>query len=127
MSAIRIAVTAEHCEKAGAWPTPPAPYDPEWANPVELAIEEASGVNVDIDGDEDGWHATIGPMEGSTLVVDLPEIVNERLNPYYAQPGLLLEPFDFEVELDAWLVALLAKAATTLEQAEAVIASEATA
>jgi hypothetical protein len=122
---IRIPVTADHCAEAGAWPRAGDPRLGRWWSPIELAIGAVAGVDVDVDGDVDGWHATIGFMEGSTLVVDLPEIARERLGPYYAQHGALMEPFEFDLELDTWLIAFLAKAATTDEQADAVIRSEA--
>jgi hypothetical protein len=122
---IRIPVTAEQCAQAGAWPRAGDDRLGRWKSPVELAIGAVTGVDVDVDGDVDGWHATIGTMESSTLVVDLPAVARERLEPYYAHRGLVMEPFEFDLELDTWLVAFLAKAATTDEQADAVIRSEA--
>jgi hypothetical protein len=116
MTAIRVSVTAEHIAKAGLVPSAPQ-GDPEWrfpqdwSNPVDLAIAEVAGVEVEMDGggrDEEfsAWIATIGLREGCTLVVDLPGIVSERLDPYYAQ-DIPLEPFDFDIAVDDWLLRLL--------------------
>ncbi len=133
MSAIRVEVTAEHVGQAGPWPKPPkgttledgaAWYPTGWRSPVELAIAARAGVDADVDGDDDGWHATIGTMESSTLFVDLPDAVAERLNAYYAQDGSSMEPFEFDIELDDWIVALVARAASIEDQAAAVIATE---
>lgn len=100
MTAIRIQVTAAHIALAG--PRSEAEMT-GWRSPVELAIAAAAGVDVDVDGDDHGWHATIGTREGATLVVDLPEAVSERLDASWAH-GIDMEPFEFALELDDWLV-----------------------
>lgn len=107
MTSIHVEVTAEDVVQAGPWPRPPTPPPRGWKSPVELALGRLTGVDVDVDGDEESWHATIGTMEGSTLVVDLPELAKERLDFYYAHEGLAMEPFAFDIEVDAWLVALI--------------------
>lgn len=115
MNAIRVEVTAEDVAAAGAWPRHDSAFPQGWKSPVERALGRLTGVDVDVDGDEESWHATIGTMEGSTLVVDLPGVAKERLDVYYAHHGALMEPFGFDVELDDWIVALFARA-TTLEE-----------
>jgi hypothetical protein len=106
MTAIHVEVTAEDVVAAEAWPKPPE-IRTGWKSPVELALGRLTGVDVDVDGDEESWHATIGTMEGSTLVVDLPEVAKERLDFYYAHAGALLDPFAFDIELDTWLTDLI--------------------
>lgn len=114
MTAIHVEVTADDVATAGAWPKLPARLPPGRKNPVELALARMTGVDVDVDGDEQSWHATIGTMEGSTLVVDLPEVARERLDFYYAHAheGVLMGPLAFDIALDDWLVALFARSTT---------------
>lgn len=105
MTAIRIQVTAEDVA-VGPWPrVVDGPWPQGWNSPVELAIARAAGVDVDVDGDDDEWHATIGTRgPGSTLVLSLPAEVNDRLTAYFLGKPPLLEPFEFRLELDDWLV-----------------------
>lgn len=118
MTAIHVDVTTDDVATAGAWPRHDTAVQ-GWKNPVELALGRMTGVDVDVDGDEESWHATIGTMEGSTLVVDLPEVARERLDFYYAHQGAVLEPFAFDIALDDWLVALFARASTLDEEVAA--------
>jgi hypothetical protein len=111
MTAIHVEVMAEDCAEAGPWPRHKSAIV-GWKSAVELALQRFTGVDVDVDGDEESWHATIGTMEGTTLVVDLPEVAKERLDFYYAHQGTVLDPFAFDVELDDWIVALFARATT---------------
>ena len=114
MTAIRIHVTAEDCAAAAAWPRPGQDaerFAEGWNNPVALAIARTAGLdslNVDVDGDDEGWHVAVGVKgPGTTLVVDLPDEANERLDAYYAGDPPLMEPFVFEIEVADWLVAFL--------------------
>lgn len=108
MTAIRIAVTAEHIATAGPWPRTTSTTFPQgWQNPVELAIAERAGVDVDVDGDKDEWHATIGYTAATTLVVDLPG-AKDQLDAYWE--GAEMEPFEFTIELDDWLVGMVHEA-----------------
>ncbi len=106
MSAIHVTVTAERI--AAAEPLHPSM---KWADPLERALEELIGQEVDIDGGEqDGWcMATIG-RGAVVLVVDLPAVASDWLDRRWADyppsPG---EPFEFDLDLD-WLPGLVAKA-----------------
>lgn len=114
MAAIHVEVTAEDVAAAGSWPRGEGAVQ-GWKSPVELALGRLAGVDVDVDGDEESWHATIGTMQGSTLVFDLPGVARERLDFYYAHDGVLMDPLSFNVELDDWLVSLIAGASTAHE------------
>ena len=108
MTAVRVSVTAEHIAKAGPWPRPPDPYQKDWKNPVELAIAERAGVEVTTDGGgaNNGWIATIGARD-SVLVVEIPG-ASDQLTAYWE--GAAMEPFEFSIELDAWLVGMVHEA-----------------
>lgn len=99
MTSLHVVVTAEHIAAAD-----------ELNGPVERALAERSGVGVEIDaGDGDGTMiATIGLTSGCTLVVELPDAASERIRSHDDGGGM--EPFEFDVELDAWLVALVPSA-----------------
>lgn len=79
-----------------------------WDDPVAKALEELTGVAVDIDGDDNGYIATIGTTSGSTLVVDLPPAAAAWLNARWSSadeaPG---EPFTFEIEIPEWIARLV--------------------
>jgi hypothetical protein len=108
VTAVRVAVTAEHIAEAGAWPMPPAPFPRGWLNPVEIAIAARAGVAVDVSGDgAANWIATIGTGR-SVLVVDLPEDANTALNRLWN--GEPMSPFEFSIELDHWLVGMVHEA-----------------
>ena len=118
MASIRVEVRAAHIAEAG-------PDHGGWAFPVEAAIAELVGVRVaaiDIDGDQSGYSATIGTHGATTLVVELPEVADDWLDARWESDERIRAsvPFAFDLYLDDWLVALVAKAATTLEQAAAV-------
>jgi hypothetical protein len=117
MTAIRVEVTAEHIVDSGLLPI-------EWATPVEQAIAALTDQDAAIDGGgPDGpCVATIGQGEWS-LVVDLPGEANRWLDARWSEekPG---EPFAFDIEVPDWIVALVARAATVDEQAQAVIREE---
>ena len=101
MSGIHVAVTAEHIAASGL------PTDPGgWAGPVEAALADLTGQVVDIDGgDGQGCVATIG-QSAWTIVVDLPDEANRFLDSRWdgEGPG---QPFEFEIEVPAWLVDLV--------------------
>lgn len=119
MTAIHVSVTAEHIA-AGRNSDPALAHNRLWGVPVEEALSELTGEQVSIDGgDGTGNIATIG--QGTwTLVVDLPEPANEFLDARW-NDDVDGEPFEFDIAIDDWLVALLAKAATTEEQGQAVL------
>lgn len=130
MASLHVSVTAEHIEAAGPVLSPEGTERALTAShrdPVERAIGEITGQDVSCDGDtlEDGLPqheiATIG-QGATTLVVNLPPEEHDWIVRYFA--GEPVEPFEFDLEIEPWLVALIAKCATTLEQAEAVIAAE---
>lgn len=111
MTGVRISVTAEHIAKAGDWPKSTVPGPDGWKNPVELAIAERAGegIAVDVDDDDDHWIVAIGTRQSSTLVVDLPPEAKERLDFSWAH-GVPMEPFEFSIELDDWLVGMVHEA-----------------
>jgi hypothetical protein len=102
VTSFRVAVTAEHIA-AGVRPKK---YRPGWRDPVELALAEFTGQDVDTDGTP--AIATIG--QGAwTLVIDLPPFVGGWLDLVYA--GKPVEPFEFEIEIPEWIHALVEAAA----------------
>lgn len=109
MTAIRVEVTAEHIAAAGPVPDPMvvgADFLPEGhRDPVELAIAEVTGQSVGCDSDvPDGEMATIG--DGRTVLVqNLPAEVSPWIERYYK--GQTVEPFEFDMEIEDWLVDLI--------------------
>lgn len=117
MAAIRVEVTAEQIEAAGG-------DRHAWAQPVEAALEALTNQQVDIDAgghDDQPWSiATIG--QGAwTIVVDLPPDAHAWLDRRWGQtdptreepvPDIAArgEPFAFDLEVPAWIVALVARA-----------------
>jgi hypothetical protein len=114
VTTIAIRVTTADADAAGPWPKPPLDMPKGWHNPVELAIARAADVdvdvNVDVDGNEYGWTASIGRSDTTTLVVDLDDDTCARLNAYWDGEPEMMEPFDFELEVDDWLAAFLGQA-----------------
>jgi hypothetical protein len=113
MSAITVTVTAEHITAAGPPPDPTivgGAFLPQGhRDPVERAIAELAGVDVSCDEDEPGREmATIG-QHGNTLVLSLPPAQAVWIDRYYR--GEAVEPFAFCIEIEAWLVTLLGRAA----------------
>jgi hypothetical protein len=98
MNVIRIRVTAEDIGEA-------RPGAEGWADPIERALRNLTGQEVDIDGGYgDGTCvATIGTTGAWALVVDLPAEANEWLNDRWdgRGPG---EPFEFDLEVPSWIV-----------------------
>lgn len=117
MSAIRVTVTAEQITAAGH------PHR-GWHEPLSTALAELTGQDVDIDGgggpDEPNV-ATIGQEEW-TLVIDLPPAANEWLDARWN--GEDRGPISFDIEVPDWIVALVARAATTAEQGDAVLRAD---
>ncbi len=108
MTAIHVEVTAAHIAEAGDERV-------EWATPVVLAIAELADVSVEVDGNGDlGCIATIGSQESSTLVVELPAELNVWLdNRWLPDDRVPSEPIAFDLVIDDWLVALVARAAAS--------------
>ncbi len=97
---VTVNVTAEQIAAAGD-------DRMEWAAPVEAAIAAIAGVEVSIDGDgEHGCVATIGTTDSATLVLDLPEEASDFLD-YRWEGGGRGDPFTFDLDLPAWLVAFV--------------------
>lgn len=120
MASIRVDVTAEDVAEARAKQT----------DPIEVALARVLGVDAMVDRDvPDGYMATLGARApGTTIVVNLPAAVTGYLERWWDGPGdgtTEPSPFAFDLELDTWLVALVARAASTDEQAQAVIVTEA--
>lgn len=111
MSAIRIAVTAEHIAACALVPDVGDGFKtshPDQLDPVELAIAEATGQAVICDQDVETEMATIGSGH-NVLVVDLPPEQAEWIDRYYK--GEPVEPFDFDIEIEDWLARLIYAAA----------------
>lgn len=112
MTAIRIAVTAEHIAAAGPIPPDDGQLPADYQDPVARAIGEVTGQDVECDGDtlEAGkpQHeiATIG-AGSTTLVVDLPPEEHDWIVRYFN--GEQVEPFEFSIEIEDWLVDLLGR------------------
>lgn len=104
MTAIRIHVTAEHIAAAGAPPADDEVRPPDWKDPVERAIAEATGQDVGCDQDDKIEIATIGSGP-TTVVVSLPIEQARWIDSYYRREPV--EPFDFDIEIEDWLTALL--------------------
>jgi hypothetical protein len=129
VTVIRVEVTAEHIAAAGD-------DRMAWAQPVEAALAELTGQDVDIDcgGHDDGpWSiATIGQREW-TLVVDLHPVAHAWLDARWQQPvnspDVLEErgePFAFDLEVPAWLTKLVRPAyLVTLTEASRALGVEA--
>lgn len=113
MTAIRVAVTAEHIA-GGAKPTDPddpnfhETYNRLWAVPVERALGELTGQEVDVSGDGYGTCvATIGTRGSAwTVVIDLPDAAIAWLNARW-ETGAAGEPFTFEIEVPEWVRAFV--------------------
>lgn len=116
MTAVRVEVTAEIIAAAArvadvgeGWTS----SAPEHKDPVELAIQEATGQPVTCDSDdgpERGMFdemATIGSGQ-TVIVVNLGADVARFIDRYYR--GESVEPFSFDIALEDWLVGLVAKA-----------------
>jgi hypothetical protein len=102
---------------------PDAPPHKTWDDPLAAALARLTGQDVAIDSAGDyEYMATIG-SGGWTLVVDLPRAASEWLDERWN--GKAMGPIAFDLQIPDWVVVLVAKAATTDEQARAVIASEA--
>ena len=110
-ASFRVEVTAEHIAAAALEPDIGEGFQsghPDSKDPVELAIAAATGQ--DTSCDEDGpleAVATIGPGR-TTLVVSLPSEVGPWIDTWYR--GEAVEPFAFDIEIDSWLLALVARA-----------------
>lgn len=108
MRTIHVAVTAEHIAAAGPVPNDDGPLPPGHRDPVERAIAELTGQDVQCDEDEPGLEmATIG-QGSTTLVVNLPPEESEWQARYFA--GEAVEPFEFDIEIEDWLFQLLERA-----------------
>jgi hypothetical protein len=119
VSAIRVEVTAEQIAEF------PERHK-HWDGPVNVALRMLTGgqgVDVDYQGEDDGYTATIG-QDAWTVVVDLPEACNAFLDQRWNNEGEG-EPFAFDLEVPEWLIALVARAASIDDQAQAVIATDA--
>lgn len=98
MTAIHVEVTAEDI---AAFPA----YHKEWDGPVRRALEELTAEQVDIDGDDDVYVATIG--QGAwTLVLDLPVAACRFLDRRWENEGPGV-PFAFDIDVPAWVVDLV--------------------
>ena len=107
MSAIRVAVTAEHIAAAGVI-APEAILPEGQQDPVEIALQALTGEPAMCDEDGPGeTMATIGQGR-NTLVVSLPPSVSLFCDRYYA--GEAVEPFEFDLEIEAWLIWLAGSA-----------------
>lgn len=99
---VEIQVTAEDIGNA-------RPGREGWADPVQIALADMIGLGsdeVDIDGDDDGYHATIGTTSSTTLVLDLPSDAGDWLEQRW-QGKAEGDSFSFELTLDDWLVDLV--------------------
>lgn len=108
MTAIHVEVKAEHIAAAGKPPGKDAVFEIVDHDPVELAIAEVTGREVLCDQDGDQELATIG-QGGNTLVLTLPKEQMAWINRWYA--GEPVEPFAFDIEIEAWLVDLVCRKA----------------
>lgn len=117
VSAVRVSVTAQQIADA------PDLHN-HWDHPVRDALARLTGQSVDIDGDgQDGYIATIGQDVWTIVIGPLPAAVKDFLD-YRWENGGAGEPFDFDLEVPAWVVVLVAKAASVLEQGDAVMRAD---
>lgn len=116
MTAIHVEVTAELIAE---FPD----VRKHWDGPVNAALRMLTDQDVDIDGDgQDGYVATIG-QDAWTLVIDLPEAAADFLD-YRWEGGGPGDPFAFDIEVPEWIVVLVARAASTEEQGDAVLRAD---
>lgn len=111
VSAIRVEVTAEHIAACPRLPETGDGYrsgHPDHYDPVELALTQITGCEVRCDQDEDTEMATIGNGV-NVLVLSLPIVQARWIDRWYR--GDPIEPFAFDVEIEDWLVAMVARAA----------------
>lgn len=132
MSMIRVEITAEDIAACALVPDVGDGFKsthPDALDPVEVAIARVTGQYTVCDGGDevDGPElATIGARGRSarnTLIVSLPPEQAGWIERYYR--GEAVEPFALDIEIEDWLVALVARAASTDEQALAVLRTEA--
>lgn len=132
MTAIRIQVTAEDIaacpllpDVGGGWRI----AREDQRDPVEVAIARVTGQVVTCDEDFDpndpaAVHtqlATIG-NGSSVLVTEIGAETLDWTDRYYR--GEAVEPFAFDLEIEDWLVALIARAASIDDLAVAVLNTE---
>lgn len=120
MARIPIAVSAEHIADANR-----GIASPNTKEPLARAIAAVIGLPVGevmLDGDgEDRAIVTLG-QDRTTLVQELPADAGAWYWRWWNLDDV--EPFQFDLELEDWLVALIARFTSTDEQGQAVLASE---
>jgi hypothetical protein len=114
-----IDVTAEHIAAADALDLN------DLSRPVADALGEVVGQHADVSGSEPfgTWIATIGDGDW-VLVVELPPAANRWLNARWDHEPGNSQPITFDLVIPEWLVALIARVASTDEEATAVMSFE---
>lgn len=119
---VRVPVTAAHIAACATVPDVGDGFrssHPDSKDPIELAIADVTGQSVMCDSDlPDGEMATIGDKL-NVLVANLPDKVSGWIDRYYR--GQAVEPFEFDLEIESWLVDLVRDARPYLTLREAAV------